>query len=360
MVVYGFGKKAPHPSLNAFDGITIQNPDENTVFGGDNRIGLLDIFKYNRDDFEKNVTRPIIAMNKQKADIRIREMVPQSVIQENWGSVEKKREKIYAWLRDNRTMSNWLMLGAFLLVPIVYAVMYAILMSKRLAGEELRGTAPTTSTPGASGATPADSGKDAAGSISQRGAVRIGWILSAVAATTTLSAMVYIIFFPMAPFIAGASLLLTSSIAVLLIAVILEIYEKCGGKRTGVIVRAVIAPIILSAMGYFVFFVMAPFITAEPVLLTSFIAASLITTVVGLVKMGRWYRSPPWEGLTQPSPGEPLPKFSPESERDVALLQHLPYKLTLIFIVSFITPCSLNKIVKDQRINEQCFILLYI
>ncbi|MFA5499444.1 MAG: PEP/pyruvate-binding domain-containing protein [Candidatus Omnitrophota bacterium] len=86
-------------------------------------IGLMAIFGFERDTFEKKKTRAITAMFKTQEDI-----VLMSLLKDVWynrlSALEKGRYNLYEWLKNNKVYSTLLFVGSLLAVVIIPLLAY--------------------------------------------------------------------------------------------------------------------------------------------------------------------------------------------------------------------------------------------
>src|SRR3989338_10203799 len=98
-------------------------------------IGLMDIFGHDRQKFEKEVVRPIIAMFKMgEDDLLINLPEINKVWLNSLSRIERIRFGIYSYLKEHGAVSKLLLGGSVLIVLAVYGLMRMALSRKRISG----------------------------------------------------------------------------------------------------------------------------------------------------------------------------------------------------------------------------------
>jgi len=133
--------KAPRSMYDLDQSITLKHllayVDDNAALGVDNRIGLEDIFGYNRDSFEKVISRPINAMYKMREDEILRKIVPEKIQHAGWPIFEKARAWAYEEISTSPVAIRLMLWKVALLIAAIYIMVYIVLSKKTLSpGEE--------------------------------------------------------------------------------------------------------------------------------------------------------------------------------------------------------------------------------
>ncbi|MDP2929707.1 MAG: hypothetical protein Q8O01_06595, partial [Candidatus Omnitrophota bacterium] len=289
--------KAPRSIYDLEQGITLKHLltylDDNLSFGIDNKIGLVDIFGYKRDFFEKVINRPINAMYNVREDEMLLKAVPKEVRQAGWSWIEKARHNSSEYMQNNETFFTNVLIRALLSIIALYAVAYFALFRRGSVARRAPLVAPAiVPAPPAAGSTPA---------------------VTAPAATIT----------PATPPASRTSRLVISKNKIAMFAFILFTIGSWA----------------------LLFWFGAPSTIAEPGWAFTLAGASIWTFAVLAITIVKWAIKPPWKGLSRRGDAtDDQVKDEMAKERQINLTRHLPYHTVKRFITTFATLLAISTI----------------